>query len=129
MPYRDYSEVIDCSYQIAAMAYSPYSKIQVGAAVLCSNKQIFSGVNLENASYGLTVCAERNAISHAINHGQKDFLAISIYSPQIEFIQPCGACRQVLAEFNPKIVILSINSKREIRMYNLDLIFKEAFHL
>jgi cytidine deaminase len=111
------------------MAYSPYSKIQVGAAVLCSNKQIFSGVNLENASYGLTVCAERNAISHAINHGQKDFLAISIYSPQIEFIQPCGACRQVLAEFNPKIVILSINSKREIRMYNLDLIFKEAFHL
>ena len=125
----DYSEIIDQCFKMASMAYSPYSKIKVGAALLCSDHQIFGGVNVENASYGLTICAERNAIGHAITHGNTKFIALSLYSPQIEFIVPCGACRQVLAEFNPKIQILSVNAKREIKMYGLDQIFKEAFTL
>ncbi|MBP7459737.1 MAG: cytidine deaminase [Candidatus Delongbacteria bacterium] len=129
MSSQDYSKLIDQCFTVAPMAYSPYSNIQVGAALLCNDQQIFEGVNVENASYGLTICAERNAIGNAITHGFRKFIALSLYSPQIEFILPCGACRQVLAEFNPKIQILSMNSKHEIKLYSLDQIFKEAFIL
>lgn len=82
-------------------AYAPYSKYLVGAAVLCPSGKVYSGANIENASYGLTVCAERNAIFKAIYEGEKEILAIALcVGAQVPV--PCGACRQVIAEFTKK---------------------------
>ena len=81
-------------------AYCPYSNFRVGCALLCEDGSVFTGCNVENASYGLTICAERVAITKAISEGQRKFAAISIAADVKEsFIGPCGACRQFLAEF------------------------------
>lgn len=80
-------------------AYSPYSNFKVGAALLSENGEIFTGCNVENASYGLTVCAERNCISTAVCQGVRNVKALIVFTPQNELTSPCGACRQVIAEF------------------------------
>jgi len=86
--------------KIAEMAYAPYSKFRVGAALMCENGQIVTGVNVENRSFGLTVCAERNAICAAVAQGHKRFIALAVCTPDSEEpTGPCGACRQVISEF------------------------------
>jgi cytidine deaminase len=86
----------------AEMAYVPYSKFRVGAALLCKDGTIVTGCNVENRSFGLTICAERNAIAAAITRGKITFDAVAISTPDsIEPVGPCGACRQVLSEFIP----------------------------
>jgi len=86
----------------ADMAYVPYSKFRVGAALLCKDGSIVVGCNVENRSYGLTICAERNAIAAAIAKGKISFNAVAISTPDsAEPVGPCGACRQVLSEFLP----------------------------
>jgi len=86
----------------ADMAYVPYSKFRVGAALLCQDGSIVVGCNVENRSYGLTICAERNAIAAAIARGRITFEAVAISTPDSpEPVGPCGACRQVLSEFLP----------------------------
>jgi cytidine deaminase len=86
--------------KIAVMAYAPYSNFRVGAALLCEDGTIVKGVNMENRSYGMTVCAERNAVAAAITMGKRSFLALAISTPDsIEPVGPCGACRQVISEF------------------------------
>ena len=86
----------------ADMAYVPYSKFRVGAALLCKDGSIVIGCNVENRSYGLTICAERNAIAAAIASGRITFEAVAISTPDsVEPVGPCGACRQVLSEFIP----------------------------
>ncbi|MDR1837854.1 MAG: cytidine deaminase [Treponema sp.] len=86
----------------ADMAYVPYSKFRVGAALLCKDGDIVVGCNVENRSYGLTICAERNAIAAAISSGRISFAAVAISTPDsTEPVGPCGACRQVLSEFIP----------------------------
>jgi len=88
--------------KIAEMAYAPYSKFRVGAALLCGDGSIVTGVNVENRSFGLTTCAERNAVTSAICGGKRSFLALAVYAPDsVEPVGPCGACRQVLSEFMP----------------------------
>jgi cytidine deaminase len=88
--------------KIAQKAYAPYSKFRVGAALLCKDGTIVRGVNVENRSFGLTICAERNAITAAITMGQRDFSALAISTPDsVEPVGPCGACRQVIGEFMP----------------------------
>jgi len=87
-------------------AYSPYSKVKIGAAVLTSGGKTYSGCNIENASYGLSCCAERNAIFKAVSEGHKDIVAIAVVGESEEFTKPCGACRQVMVEFNPKMKVL-----------------------
>ncbi|MBR7100851.1 MAG: cytidine deaminase [Clostridia bacterium] len=85
--------------EVLKKAYAPYSGFKVGAALLCSDGSIYTGCNIENASYGATICAERVAISKAISEGQRDFIAICIVSdPQNGPCYPCGICRQVLSE-------------------------------
>ncbi len=88
-------------------AYAPYSSFRVGAAVLGADGRIFSAVNVENASYGLTVCAERNAIASAIAAGCRRFRALSIVCSGRDPAAPCGACRQVIAEFPPIAAVRS----------------------
>lgn len=92
----------------ARNAYAPYSNFKVGAALVNDNDQIFAGANVENASYGLTVCAERNAIFSSIAEGNRSLKAILVYTPNEEPVTPCGACRQVIREFSDKALILSI---------------------
>ena len=95
-------------------AYAPYSHIRVGAAVMCSDGSIFHGCNVENASYGATVCAERVAVSAAIAGGHKDIKAIAVFSPDIKDIKPCGICRQFIAEFSPNITVITENYVKTI---------------
>ena len=88
--------------KIAESAYAPYSEFRVGAALLCEDGTIVTGVNVENRSFGLTICAERNAITTAVTMGYQRFTALAISTPDsVEPVGPCGACRQVLSEFMP----------------------------
>jgi cytidine deaminase len=93
------AEMIERAREALQNSYSPYSRFPVGAAVLTRSGRIFAAPNIENASYGLTLCAERNAIFHAVSAGSRDISALVLYTPTRELYTPCGACRQVLAEF------------------------------
>jgi cytidine deaminase len=101
-----YSTLIEAARKARAHAYSPYSGVKIGAAVLTSDGSTFSGTNIENASYGLSVCAERNAIFKAVSEGAGQIIAIAVVGKSEDFTKPCGACRQVMVEFNPKMKVL-----------------------
>ncbi len=107
-------------------AYVPYSVFPVGAALLTADGEIFSGCNVENASYGLTICAERSACVKAISEGKKDFIAIAIVGDQDNPTPPCGACRQFLYEFKPDLKIHLIG-REEIITFDLRELLPEAF--
>ncbi len=96
----DCAKLIDTARRAAVNAYSPYSGVKIGAAVYAGGKY-YSGCNVENASFGLTVCAERAAVFSAVADGVKSIDAIAVYSDDVEPV-PCGACRQVVAEFAAK---------------------------
>ena len=87
-------------------AYAPYSQFAVGAALRCADGSVVSACNVENASYGLTMCAERNAVAAAVASGRRSFTAIAVAGPPGAVTSPCGACRQVLAEFAPDLRVL-----------------------
>jgi cytidine deaminase len=93
---------------ISQNAWCPYSGFAVGASLLAVDGRIFSGCNVENASYGLTVCAERNAIGQAVAAGCREFQALLIFTATQQPTTPCGACRQVITEFAPDIDVISV---------------------
>jgi len=93
---------------VRTRAHAPYSKFQVGAAVLTANGEIFAGCNVENASYGLTICAERVAVGTAVAAGHKKIVAVAVVSSGGH--SPCGACRQVLSEFGPAMEVILIDA-------------------
>ena len=93
-------ELLDKAVEVSENSYAPYSNFHVGAAVLCSDGSIETGVNVENRSYGLTNCAERSAVFTAVSKGKKGFKAVAVYCRDADYpVPPCGACRQVLSEF------------------------------
>src|SRR3989339_260727 len=100
-------------------AYSPYSKIKVGAALLSDGGKIFCGANVENASYGLTLCAERAAVAAAVAAGSRKFVAAAIAWNRKGRVSPCGACRQVLSEFSPRLVIITAGARGNITVRKL----------
>ena len=109
-------------------AYAPYSKYRVGAAVRTRRNKIYSGANVENASYGLTVCAERCAVWAAVAAGEtKDFDAIAIVIDDDQLPSPCGACRQVLAEFAPGVRVVLATTSGQRRTTSLDVLLPEPF--
>lgn len=118
----------DAALQARKDAYTPYSKFAVGAAVLTESGEIFSGCNIENASYGATICAERVAIFKAISAGHRTIKALAVVANHSEPIPPCGICRQVMSEFGPDADVLMINTKGLTRIESmkelLPIIFK-----
>ena len=95
----DFQELMNNAKDAAKNSYSPFSRFAVGAAVITSSGKIYKGCNVENSSFGLTNCAERTAIFKAVSEGEREVLAVAIYSPNTDSCYPCGACRQVLYEF------------------------------
>ena len=100
-------------------AYAPYSKFQVGAALLGKSGSLYAGTNVENASYGLTNCAERTAVFCAVTEGERDFEAMAIASPG--GVAPCGACRQVMYEFAPNLILFLIDANQHDRVIEVSL--------
>ncbi len=100
---------ITAASAVRESAYAPYSRFQVGAALLSGDGKLYSGCNVENISFGLTMCAERVALGTAIAAGCREFVLLTLVSDSAEPVVPCGACRQVLAEFNPDLRIVSSN--------------------
>ncbi|NLC76778.1 MAG: cytidine deaminase [Clostridia bacterium] len=107
----NYEKLLEEAKKASAAAYAPYSRFSVGAALLTASGEIFTGCNVENASYGLTICAERVAVTKAVSAGFREFEAIAVYAPTQEPISPCGACRQVLAEFGPDADVVMGNAR------------------
>ena len=112
--------LIQKAREIRKNAYVPYSNYPVGAAILMSNGRIFTGVNVENASYGLSLCAERTAVFKAVSEGETEILAVAVSTDNAG--SPCGACRQVLVEFGADIPIFLVDNEgngRETTLYQL----------
>jgi cytidine deaminase len=107
-------------------SYAPYSKFAVGAALLTEDGSIFGGVNVENASYGLAICAERTAAVSAVAAGHRSFRAIAIAGPETTVTAPCGACRQFLNEFNPNLEV-AYTTPNGVKVTTLDSLLADAF--
>jgi len=110
-------------------AHAPYSKFRVGAALLTKSGKVYTGVNVENASYGLTNCAERVAVGKAVSEGHRKFQAIAVVAPSAA-LSPCGACRQVLAEFGECVVICADSrNTRRLHIHLLSELLPHSFKL
>ena len=124
----DYNELIKSAIQAKKMAYAVYSNFQVGAAVQMEDGKIYSGCNIENASYGATNCAERTAIFKAVSEGQRKIRAIAIVGSEDVYTFPCGICRQVIAEFSSSDTIIIIaKNENDYIIKSLDEILPGAF--
>lgn len=100
--------LIAAAQEASEFAHAPYSGFHVGAALLTPDDEIIIGCNVENATFGATVCAERNALANAVVQGQKEFVALAVITPADHPVAPCGICRQVLAEFCDDLPILMV---------------------
>jgi len=116
----DWDELMTAAWLTREQAYAPYSGFAVGAAVIAADGRVFTGCNVENLSYGLTNCAERVAIGAAIAAGAREFLALAVVADTQQPISPCGACRQVMAEFKvPRVILANRSEHLEFRLEEL----------
>lgn len=127
----DYKDLLAKAIKVSEKAYAPYSDFRVGACVLASSGKTYCGCNFENASYGLSICAERNAIGQAIANGEKEIKAVAIYSPKMKNCLPCGACRQVIFEFakNDVDIITQDDNEDGYKVYKINNLLPEGFRL
>ncbi len=121
-------ELAEASRAVQAHSYSPYSQFRVGAA-LEGELDVYTGTNVENRSYGLTICAERSAVFAAVSRGESKFSRLAIASPTAEFVLPCGACLQVLAEFCDELPIVLTNKNGELRHSSLAELYPHRFRM
>lgn len=119
-------ELIDVAKKYREFSYSPYSKFKVGAAVLTKSGKVYGGCNIENSSYSLANCAERTAIFKAVSEGEKDLVALAVVGDTEEPCSPCGACRQVIAEFRIQKIIMA-NLKGNEKTVTLEELLPFAF--
>lgn len=126
----DYKFLMDKAKEVALNAYAPYSNFKVGACVLTESGNIYTGCNFENASYGLSICAERNAIGTAVANNDLKIKAIAIYSPNMKNCTPCGACRQVIFEFksNEGTIVITENDT-ELQIATIEELLPGGFSL
>ncbi len=114
--------MVEQAWAVRQRAYAPYSSFQVGAAIEAASGQVFTGCNVENASYGLTMCAERAAVAHAVSSGVRDFRRIVVVTGTEPPAAPCGACRQVLSEFGLDWVVEAVGPSSTKRWRIRDLL-------
>ena len=127
---RTYESLIEEAKKASQNAYAPYSKFKVGACVLFESWNIYIGCNVENGSYGLSLCAERNALSNAIANGEKSkLIAVAIYSPNKNECVPCGACRQWIFEFNENAKIILEKEDKSLRVLDIQELLPYSFKL
>lgn len=119
--------LVELARRAMLKAYAPYSRYRVGAALLADDGRVFLGCNVENASYGLSLCAERNAVAQAVAAGCRSFIAIAIAADGDGPVSPCGACRQVLAEFNPRLRVIMSGRSGRISAASLDRLLPGRF--
>lgn len=108
-------------------SHSPFSHFRVGAAVLSSTGKVFTGCNIENSSYGLTMCAERTALFKGVSEGHKKFKAIAIASDMKNLTPPCGACRQVIIDLAGNIDVILVNSRGTMKVFTMNDLLPHAF--
>jgi cytidine deaminase len=125
----DWEKLISAAKDVREKAYAKFSGFEVGAALLTDDGEIITGCNVENSSFGLTICAERTAIFKAVSEGHRKFVAIVVYSQSDIPARPCGACRQVLFEFNPDLEIACANTQGIVDKFILSELLPEGFRL
>jgi cytidine deaminase len=121
-----YDKLIEKAYEAMEYAYAPYSNFKVGAALLTESGLVFTGCNVEIASFGATNCAERTAIFKAISEGEKSFKAIAVVSSSRDFTYPCGICRQVIVEFAKNIDII-VAKGYDYEVYKIETLLPKSF--
>ena len=121
-------DLLKIAQEVRGYAYAPYSGFRVGAALVDIDGRVFTGCNVENASFGLTVCAERVAVSKAVSEGRYQFSRLLITGGE-EIITPCGACRQVLAEFAPHLIVICASDSGMMIQYQLKDLLPQGFAL
>jgi cytidine deaminase len=124
-----FSELVSAARLAASRAYCPYSRFPVGAAVLTANGEVFAGCNVENASYGLTICAERSAVFQAVARiqGPPAIRVVVVFTPTTSPTAPCGACRQVINEFGPDALVFSVCDGPEVIKSRVGELLPHAF--
>jgi cytidine deaminase len=120
-------KLVAAAREASARAYAPYSGFKVGAALVCEDEALFTGCNVENASYGLTVCAERAAVFAAVAAGERRFRALAVYADAGEPVPPCGACLQVLSEFADDLTLYLAGRDGGWREARLRQLYPEPF--
>lgn len=120
-------DLIETAKEVREKAFAPYSNFKVGSAVISKNGKIFSGCNMESASYGLTVCAERVAIWKAFSEGETELISIAVAAATEELLIPCGVCRQVIWEFCGDIIVTSANLKGDVEEIPIKELLPRAF--
>ena len=120
--------LIDAAWQARESAYAPYSAFKVGAAVQTANGTIYGGCNIENVSYGLTNCAERTAMFHAVANGERELVRMVICADTPEPIAPCGACRQVMVELAPQMEVLLLSNTGKQIITTVSEMMPYSFH-
>jgi cytidine deaminase len=123
----DIRRLIELSMEAKEYAYVPYSNFRVGAALLTKSGKVYTGCNIENASFGATNCAERTAIFKAVSEGEKDFEAIAVNADTEHLTFPCGICRQVMLEFSRDLKLYISNKRGEYREFTLNELIPESF--
>lgn len=123
-------DLLNMAREAAKQAYVPYSHFPVGAALECADGSVFTGCNVENAALGSTICAERTAIVKAVSEGRRQFVRIAIYGEGENYCMPCGACRQVMSEFDPKgeMEVLCTRSGGRYVSYRLHQLLPHTFN-
>lgn len=116
---REHGELIEAAREARERAYAPFSHFAVGAALRTRAGRIFAGCNVENASYGLTVCAERVAVFKAVSEGEREFESIAVVTDADKLTPPCGACRQILWEFCGDATVVLANLKGQVEVYRM----------
>ena len=126
-----YEELMQKAVDASKNSYSPYSKFAVGACVQMDDGSVYTGCNFENSSFGMTICAERNAIGSAVADGKRKIKAVAIYSPNQQKCFPCGACRQVIHEFcdNDEDVDIILKNDDKLEVFTLAQLLPESFSL
>jgi cytidine deaminase len=123
----DINELINKAKNAREHSYSPYSRFKVGAALKTKNGMVFTGCNIENSSYGLSICAEREAIFKAISAGERDLDTIAVVTDSDKLTTPCGACRQVMWEFSKDMTVVVANLKGKKKEFKIKELLAHPF--